>query len=128
MIERGEEQVDRILSIMLRTGVLIAASVVFAAGIWYLSRFGGQHPNYQAFHGEPEGLRGLTGICKGVAALDPRSLIQFGLLLLIATPIARVAFSVVAFAVQRDKIYVALTAVVLLVLIWSLTGMGYAPR
>ena len=62
------------------------------------------------------------------SALQPRSLIQFGLLLLIATPIARVAFSVIAFAVERDRLYVAFTIVVLMVLVWSLSGMGYAPR
>ncbi len=60
--------------------------------------------------------------------MEPRSVIQLGLLLLIATPIARVAFSVVAFAVQRDRVYVGLSAVVLAVLLWSLSGIGYTPR
>jgi uncharacterized membrane protein len=50
------------------------------------------------------------------------------LLLLIATPIARVAFSVAAFAIQRDRLYLGITLVVLTVLIWSLSGLGYAPR
>ena len=124
----NDQRVDRIIAIMLRTGVLTAASVVALAGAWYLSRFGTVRPNYRSFHGEPQDLRSVGGICQGVLALDPRSLIQFGLLLLIATPIARVAFSVVAFAVERDRLYLAITALVLLVLLWSLSGMGYAPR
>ncbi|MGP8242950.1 MAG: DUF1634 domain-containing protein [Bryobacteraceae bacterium] len=127
-MQRNEERTDRIIGILLRTGVITAASVVFAAGAWYLARFGERVPNYRTFHGEPQNLRSVSGIWKGVVALEPRSAIQFGLLLLIATPVARVAFSVVAFAVERDKLYLALTLVVLTVLIWSLSGMGYAPR
>jgi len=49
-------------------------------------------------------------------------LIQLGLLLLIATPVARVAFSVVAFAMQRDRLYVAVALIVLAVLMYSLMG------
>ena len=49
-------------------------------------------------------------------------MIQLGLLVLIATPIARVAFSLVAFALQRDRIYVIVTLIVLAVLLYSLTG------
>ena len=127
-MQSNGQRVDRTIAIMLRTGVLSAASVVALAGAWYLARFGAMHPNYRSFHGEPRDLRSVGGICKGVLSHDPRSVIQFGLLLLIATPIARVAFSVVAFAVERDRLYLALTAVVLLVLLWSLSGMGYAPR
>jgi uncharacterized membrane protein len=59
---------------------------------------------------------------KDVLSFRGRGIIQFGLLLLIATPIARVAFSVVAFAIQRDRLYVVATLIVLAVLMYSLTG------
>ena len=49
-------------------------------------------------------------------------LIQLGLLLLVATPVARVVFSVFAFARQHDLTYVVLTMMVLAVLIYSLVG------
>jgi uncharacterized membrane protein len=127
-MQRNEEQADRIIGVLLRTGVITAASVVLAGGAWYLARFGTLIPNYHAFHGEPRELRSVAGVWRGVLGRQSRSFIQFGLLLLIATPIARVAFSVIAFAVQRDRLYFALTMVVLTVLIWSLSGMGYAPR
>jgi uncharacterized membrane protein len=127
-MQRKEEQVDRIISVLLRTGVITAASVVFAGGVWYLARFGRLVPNYHMFHGEPQDLRSVPGVWRGVLRLQPLSVIQFGLLLLIATPISRVAFSVVAFAVERDKLYMALALVVLAVLVWSLSGLGYAPR
>jgi len=120
--------VERTIGMMLRVGVISAASVVLLGGLWHLLRFGMSVPNYRTFRGEPSGLRSVSGVWQGILRLDPRSVIQFGLLLLIATPIARVAFSVVAFAVQRDRVYVALSVVVLSVLLWSLSGMGYGLR
>jgi uncharacterized membrane protein len=54
--------------------------------------------------------------------LRRRGTIQFGLLLLLATPIARVVFSVFAFAQQRDRAYVLITLFVLMVLLYSLIG------
>jgi uncharacterized membrane protein len=72
--------------------------------------------------GEPTDLRTLSGIVKDALAFRGRGLIQLGLLLLIATPLARVAFSVLAFAIQRDRLYVVVTLIVLAVLIYSLMG------
>jgi uncharacterized membrane protein len=46
--------------------------------------------------------------------------VQFGLLLLIATPVARVAFSVFAFAMEKDFLYVGISALVLCVLLVSI--------
>jgi uncharacterized membrane protein len=54
-----------------------------------------------------------------------RGLIQLGLLLLIATPIARVAFSIVGFAIERDRLYVVFTLIVLAILLFSLLGSGF---
>jgi len=101
--------------------------VVLAGGIWFLIRFGTVVPNYHAFHSEPAELRSVTGILTGVWRGEPRGLIQFGLLLLIVTPIMRVAFSVFAFAVQRDRLYVVITLIVLLILLGSLSGLLQPP-
>jgi uncharacterized membrane protein len=45
-------------------------------------------------------------------------------LLLIATPIARVSFSIVGFSIERDYLYVSFTVIVLLVLLYSFLGTG----
>jgi uncharacterized membrane protein len=127
-MQPNDQQLDRTIGVLLRVGVITAALVVLGGGVWYLARFGMLVPNYRAFHGEPQGLRSVAGIWKGVAAIEPRSVIQLGLLLLIATPIARVALSVFAFAAQRDRTYVVITLVVLAVLIGSLTGVVSPPR
>jgi uncharacterized membrane protein len=123
-MENAEKRMDEIMGRLLRTGVILAAVFVFAGGVTYLV----QHPtpmiNYRVFQGEPEELRTVPGILREAMAFNGPGLIQFGLLILIATPIARVAFSVVAFLYQRDWMYVAVTLTVLGLLIYSLLGGG----
>lgn len=118
----SDEAVERIISTLLRVGVILAASMVLAGGIRYLIRFGSSRTDYRVFRGEPSDLRSLTGILHGVLGLHSRDVIQLGLVLLIATPVARVAFSVFAFAMQRDHNYVVITLIVLTILVYSLVG------
>jgi uncharacterized membrane protein len=118
--EREEARFEQWLSHLLRAGVLLAASVVLLGGVLYLGRHGGERADRKAFHGEPPGLRNPSGIVKNALNLSGRGIIQFGLLLLVATPVARVAFSVFGFLRERDFTYVALTLVVLAVLLFSL--------
>jgi uncharacterized membrane protein len=117
-----DERVEKIVGRILQIGVMVAASVVLLGGIFYLGRYGSLSPHYDVFHGEPANLRSVSEILKSVVSFHTRGLIQFGVLLLIATPIARVAFSMIAFALQRDRTYVLVTLIVLGVLFYSLFG------
>ena len=117
-----DEQMDLIIGAILRGGVLTSALVVASGGILYLFHYAFSTPHYGVFLGEPGTLRHVTRIFRDFLALDPRGIIQFGILLLIATPITRVSFSVLAFAMQRDRVYVVVTLIVLGVLLYSLTG------
>lgn len=117
-------RIEIIIGSLLRTGVLLAASVVLIGGVIYLARHGHETTNYSAFHGEPEALRSVSGITEGMIAFHGQAIIQFGLLLLIATPVARVAFSAVAFAIEGDYMYVVITLIVLAILLYSLFGSG----
>jgi len=120
----GDQRIEIIVGTLLRVGVLLSASVVLIGGMIYLTRHGHEHINYSTFHGEPENLKSIPGIAKGTAGFHGQAIIQLGLLLLIATPVARVAFSAVAFAIERDSMYVAITLVVLAVLLYSLFASG----
>jgi uncharacterized membrane protein len=117
-----DQRIESIIGAMLRTGVILSTAFVLGGGILYLTQFGAARPEYGTFHGEPDTLRSVSGIVRGALALDSRALIQFGLLLLIATPVARVLFSIFAFAAQRDRTYVAITLIVAGVLLYSLFG------
>ncbi len=107
---------------LLRAGVVTAATVVLLGGLVYLFHHGTEQPAYQVFRGEPATLRSVRGIVADALALRGRGIIQLGLLLLIATPIARVVFSMYAFMRQADRIYTAVTLIVLSVLLYSLAG------
>lgn len=122
----SDRAIERMVSVVLRTGVILAAVVVLAGGIDELVLHGDQIANYGTFHGVPAIDRKLSGIIHGVIDLRARSIIQVGILLLIATPIARVAFSLIGFALERDGKYVAITSIVLAVLLYSLiSGAGW---
>lgn len=108
------------MGLLLRTGVLLSAAIVLIAGLFYLIRYGGTSPAYGIFHGEPQELRGVPQTALFAARGHRRGWIQLGLLVLIATPIARVLFSVYTFARERDWLYVGLTVLVLAVLAYSL--------
>ncbi len=117
-----DQRVEILISNLLRGGVVLAALVVIGGAVPYL----GMHPRaratYRIFHGEPEYLKTVHGVVAAAFSGDVRAVIQLGLLLLIATPIARVILSAVAFAIEGDKMYVAFTLIVLAVLLYSLFG------
>lgn len=119
----SDERVEGILGNLLRMGVIASALIVLAGGMLYLIRDGlHPHPDLRAF--EPEQLRNPLHILQEAAELHPLGLIMLGLLLLIATPVARVIFSIAAFALQRDYMYVLFTFLVFAVLLYSLLS-GY---
>ena len=116
----SDEAVERLLGSLLRAGVILAAAVAALGGVLYLARYGLTPADHRLFRGEPADLRTVRGILAGASRLRGRWLIQLGLLLLIATPIMRVAFSLLAFARQRDRTYVLVTTVVLALLLVGL--------
>jgi len=118
-----DERSEQAIGLLLRAGVMASVAMVAGGAVFYLIRHGGELPQYGAFRGEPEDLRSVGGIVAGSIHLRPRHLVQLGLLMLIAVPVARVAFSVYAFAAERDWTFVAITLVVLAILVASIAGL-----
>ena len=118
----NDRRVEEIIGNLLRAGVLLAAVVVLIGGSIFLFHHGRAPANYRVFAGEPSDLRHIRGILRTSYALEGRGIIQLGLLLLIATPIARVGFAIFGFAEEKDTMYVGFTAIVLVVLLYSLIG------
>jgi uncharacterized membrane protein len=118
----SDQEIEAIIGDLLRAGVVFSGAIVLIGGVVFLSRQGHTTPNYGVFHGELSDLRSIGGIVRYALAGHGRGIIQLGLLFLIATPVARVVFSILAFAVQRDRLYVVVTLIVLAVLMFSLTG------
>jgi len=117
-----DQKVEVIIANLLRAGVMFAAVLVIIGGLIFLVRHGLSPASYHVFAGEPFELRNWKGIVRAALTLRGQGVIQLGLLCLIATPVARVAFSVFAFAIERDWLYVGIAAFVLGVLLYSLLG------
>ena len=118
----SDRRLEVIIGNLLRAGVVIAATIMSIGGVIYLAHSGESLAHYRVFQGEPADLRQVKGVWSDGSSGDGRGIMQLGLLLLIATPVARVAFSLAAFAVQRDRLYVVLTLAVLGVLTFSMAG------
>jgi uncharacterized membrane protein len=121
-VRRADQKMDEIMGSLLRSGVALAATIVFVGGVVFLLRHPLPVANYRVFAGEPEQLRTIPGIFREALAFHGRGLIQLGLLVLIATPVGRVTFSFFAFLYERDWTYVLVTVVVLGLLAYSLFG------
>lgn len=116
----AEWRMEQLVGRLLQVGVLAAAVLVLAGGLVLLTQHGGSTADFREFVGVPDTYRTVLGSARAALALDGRGLVQLGIILLIATPVARVAMTLVAFLIQRDRIYVALSAVVLVVLLYGL--------
>lgn len=113
-----DERMERAMGVLLRFGVVLASTAVFAGLAFYLQDHASRMIDYREFRSHSFNLRGelLSSPARGNAA----AIIDVGILLLIATPVARVVFAVLAFALERDRLYTAISLAVLAVLVYSL--------
>jgi len=126
MSKWSDQKIEEIIGNLLRAGVMSSAAIVFAGGVIYLLKHGASHPDYHVFQGEPPDLSTLAGIFHNAFRLHGRGIIQLGLLSLIATPVARVAFSIWGFAAEHDRMYMLFASIVLVILLYSLLVVGSA--
>ena len=115
-----DEQVELVIGRLLQWGVLAAAIVVVTGGLLLLAQYGHLPANFQQFKGEDSALRSVGGIIRAALSGDSRAIVQLGLVLLIVTPAARVALTLGAFLVQRDRLYILTTSIVLALLLYGL--------
>lgn len=115
-----DHRMEIMMGRLLQTGVLLASAVVLMGGVLYVRGHLGTTVDYRTFAGEPSALRSIKGLWRLLMQGDSAALIQVGVILLIATPIARVVFAVIGFALERDRFYVVVSLTVLAVLMASL--------
>ncbi len=129
-------RMELLISYVLRGGVLLSSAVI-AIGILKLALthttgyaviLPHHLPDIVAYHpasGPGTFPTSLKSVWVGAVAGRPYAIIAVGILLLIATPVMRVALSVGFFLAERDWLYVGITLFVLAVLLLSLlTGIG----
>lgn len=115
-----DHSIDQTIGHLLRLGMFLAATVILTGGVMFLYAHAKERPDYHTFQQLPDSLRSPVAIVQTAFRGDPMSIMQLGMLLLIATPIGRVVFAVIAFAIRKDKLYIAISMIVLCVLLYSL--------
>jgi uncharacterized membrane protein len=122
----ADQRLELAIATLLRIGVVLAAVLVAVGGVLVMRHPGAPVPSYTQFHPPgslPAGahaLTSITGVFRHLADPSGASIIELGLLVLIATPIARVIFAVVGFARERDYLYVVISLLVFGILLVSL--------
>jgi len=114
-----DRRMETVMGRLLQVGVLLASFVMLIGGVLYMRAHHGEMPNYRVFSSEPLRLRHFSGVVQGIKVGDPAAIIQLAVLLLIATPVARVVFAVFAFLIEKDKLFVVISSVVLAVLLYG---------
>ncbi len=116
-----DKDMELLIGWFLRLGVVTACIVAVMGGIIYLYEHGMELvPDYKTFKGEPVSFTTFSGIIKGLVSGNPANIIQMGVVLLIVTPVLRIVLSLFSFAVQKDKLYVCITLIVLFVILFSM--------
>ncbi len=112
-----------LLGKVLRTGTTLSISIVLLGGMIFLFRHGNSIINYSKFTGIPDFVHYIKQLIPAAFNFKGQAIIQLGIILLIGTPILRVLFSAIGFALERDYLYVFISLLVFSIIIASmLTG------
>lgn len=115
-----DERMEILMGRLLQVGVLAAASLVATGGVFYLLHHGHQPATYSRFRPESLTLRHPSRLLDQLRRSGPEAMVVLGILVLLATPVCRVIFAVVSFAIERDRLYVVISAIVLAALLFGI--------
>lgn len=129
LAEDRVRRVETLISVLLRVGVVTSLLIVVAGTVVTFV----DHPSYLSSSADLDRLiapgaefpHTPAAVVRGLRHGDGPAIVATGLLVLIATPVLRVAVSIFAFVYQRDRTFVVITAVVLALLLLSF-GLGHA--
>ena len=117
-----EKDIQVLLGTLLRAGVIISMSIVLIGGIIFLIHNNGAITDYKVFTPELSKFSSITEIFAGLLTLQGDAIVQFGVLMLIFTPIARIIFAIFSFLLEKDYLYVLIGFIILAIIAISLSG------
>ncbi len=118
----ADQDIQVILGTLLRVGVIVSMTVIFVGGLLYLLHHEERLVDYRVFNSLQQEYSSISSILVGLSRFNSKAIIQFGILLLIFTPVARVVFSVFSFIIERDYLYVMIGLLVLGIILFSLSN------
>ncbi|AMR31666.1 hypothetical protein A0256_09645 [Mucilaginibacter sp. PAMC 26640] len=119
----ADQDIEQFIGLQLRYGVVTASLIVLFGGLIYLAQSGQMPlPAYHHFIGVSGGYTSFGQIITGVKNMQAKGVIELGVVVLIATPILRIFFSLIGFIMEKDKMYIVITTIVLTVMMLSIFG------
>ncbi|GGE53477.1 putative membrane protein [Pedobacter psychrotolerans] len=118
----NDKDIQVILGTLLRAGVIISMTIVLIGGIIFLIHNKGVITDYKVFKPELAKFSSIAAIFKGLLTFHGDAIVQFGILMLIFTPVARIIFAIFSFLIERDYLYVLIGLIILAIITISLNG------
>lgn len=115
-----DKDMQAVIGWILRIGVFVSTAFVITGGIIFLFNHGHSQIDFVSFNKVPDFISNLSGVIEGVIHLKGQAIIQFGIVLLIATPVLRVIFAGIGFLLEKDYLYTFISILVLLIIITSM--------
>lgn len=116
----ADRDIQSLLGSLLKTGVMLSTAIIMFGGIIYLVRHTNDPVSFEHFNPDNVKFNSFVSIFIGLRNFEPLAIIQFGIVLLISTPLARILFSVFGFLIEKDYLYVAIGLIVLVIILMSL--------
>ncbi|HYC26479.1 MAG TPA: DUF1634 domain-containing protein [Nitrososphaerales archaeon] len=122
---RDPESMSSVIGHLLRYGVVLSFAItVFGTALLIQQSGGADTSSPLTYHAStvPHGNFdvSLSALVSGLQGFQAYAYIELGVLVLLATPVSRVMVSIFLFAAEKDRMYVVITAVVLVFLIFSI--------
>lgn len=118
----SDKDIQVVLGTLLRAGVIISMSIVLIGGVVFLIHNNGVITDYKVFKPELSKFSSIAAIFRGLSTFHGDAIVQFGILMLIFTPIARIIFAIFSFFLERDYLYVLIGFIILAIITISLNG------
>lgn len=123
MNDKRDKNLAIVIGNIMRWGVIVSLSLTFLGGVIYLLAHPNEIISYKEFVEADYSIAEIfSKTFSGVLSFDGEALIIFGILLLFATPVIRVLFSLIGFILEKDKLYILITLIVLAIIFISISG------
>lgn len=113
-----DKDLQALIGNLLRIGVIVAMTIVVAGLILYLFEHGRETVHYETFTND--GMFRFNKFFSDLGSGRSSAIIELGVMVLIATPIARVLFTMIGFWLEKDRLYTFIALLVLCIIVISM--------
>lgn len=113
-----EKDLQSLIGNLLRIGVIIAMTIVIAGTFLFLWQHGKETADYSQFN--EQDVFSFPGFFHQLMNGESTAIVDLGVMVLIATPVARVLFTMIGFWLEKDRLYTVIAFIVLCIIIFSM--------